>query len=103
MDVSIYLFHFKKGGVGPMTVALLLKNTVENAKRLMAPVAWRLTPLTLALESPVPADIVIASGQKPKPIDVIAAEVGLKTSEVDLYGKNKAKVSLDVLNRLKGG
>ena len=83
-----------------MTVALLLKNTVENAKRLLAPSTWRLTPLTLALELPVPADIVIASAQKPKPIDVIAAEVGLKHSEVDLYGKNKAKVGLEVLKRL---
>ena len=88
------------GGVGPMTVALLLKNTVENAKRLLAPATWRLTPLTLALESPVPADIVIASAQKPKAINLIAAEVGLKHSEVDLYGKNKAKVGLDVLKRL---
>ena len=90
------------GGVGPMTVALLLKNTVENAKRLTTPAQWRLAPLSLALESPVPADIVIASAQKPKPIDVVAAEVGLKHSEVDLYGKNKAKVGLEVLKRLAG-
>ena len=85
-----------------MTVALLLKNTVENAKRLCSSAAssWRICPLPLTLESPVPADIVIASAQKPKHIDVVAKEVGLKTEEVDLYGKNKAKVSLDVLKRM---
>ena len=85
-----------------MTVALLLKNTVENAKRLAAPTAWRLSPLPLRPESPVPADIVIALAQKPKPIDVVAAEAGLKPGEVDLYGRSKAKVSLDVLKRLAG-
>ena len=94
------------GGVGPMTVALLLKNTVENAKRLLITTStrasWNLTPLTLTLETPVPADIVIASGQKPKPIRVVAEEVGLVNEEVDLYGKNKAKVGLQVLDRLAG-
>lgn len=90
------------GGVGPMTVALLLKNTVENAKRLYSAAAssWRINPLALTLETPVPADIVIASAQKPKHIQVVAKEVGLKLDEVDLYGKNKAKVTLDVLKRM---
>ena len=85
-----------------MTVALLLKNTVENAKRLHSAAAssWRINPLALTLETPVPADIVIASAQKPKHIQVVAKEVGLRPDEVDLYGKNKAKVTLDVLKRM---
>ena len=44
------------GGVGPMTVAMLLRNTVDGAKtslaRQMAP--WSLSYLDLQLKTPVP-------------------------------------------------
>ena len=55
----------------------------------------------MELLNPVPSDIAIASNQTPKDINVVAEEVGLLSSEVNLYGKKKAKVSLDVLKRLK--
>ena len=49
----------------------------------------------------VPTDIDVARGQLPKDIDYLAKEIGLLPSELDLYGKKKAKVSLDVLERLQ--
>lgn len=92
------------GGVGPMTVAMLMWNTVLAAKRqfekLIAP-AWPLKTLRLNLVQPVPSDIIIARSQNPKDIADLAAEVGLYPNEISQYGKTKAKVSLSVLNRLK--
>jgi len=92
------------GGVGPMTVAMLMKNTVQSAKKDLEKhinSCWKLSPLPLTLLNPVPSDIEIASKQTPKDIDVLADEIGLYPSEVNLYGKKKAKVSLSVLDRLK--
>ena len=40
--------------------------------------------------------------QSPKAISSLADEIGLRSDEVDLYGKSKAKVSLSVLQRLQG-
>lgn len=37
----------------------------------------------------------------PKPIDHLAKEVGLLSDEVELYGKTKAKVLLNVMQRLQ--
>ena len=34
-------------------------------------------------------------------MDILAKEIGLLPSEVDLYGKKKAKVALSTLDRLK--
>ena len=47
------------------------------------------------------SDIEIARSQSPKHVGELAAEVGLLTDEVDLYGSTKAKVSLTVLQRLQ--
>lgn len=47
------------------------------------------------------SDLKIAQAAKLKPISEIAAEIGLLDSEIETYGKYKAKVSLDVLKRLK--
>ena len=47
------------------------------------------------------SDLVIAQRHKAKDIDVLAREICLLPEEVDLYGKKKAKVSLDVLKRLE--
>lgn len=49
----------------------------------------------------VPRDIEIANQAKIKPIQEIAANVGLLEEEWEPYGKYKAKVSLSVLDRLK--
>ncbi len=49
----------------------------------------------------VPSDIEIAQSVTPITIDRIAAEAGILPDELDLYGKNKAKVHLSVRDRLK--
>lgn len=46
-------------------------------------------------------DIEIAQGAKMKPIADIAGDLGLSEDEVELYGKYKAKISLNVLKRLQ--
>lgn len=92
------------GGVGPMTVAMLMKNTVVSAKRASArssKMKWPLQPLPLKPVRPVPSDIVIARAQRPKNIGQLAEEIGLEPNEVSLYGSKKAKISLNVLQRLK--
>lgn len=47
------------------------------------------------------SDIVISRSGIPKPIDRLAREIGLLSDEVELYGKTKAKVQLETINRLK--
>jgi formyltetrahydrofolate synthetase len=51
--------------------------------------------------SRVPSDIEIAQAATPIPIDKIAAETGILPDELELYGKNKAKVHLEIRDRLK--
>jgi len=53
------------------------------------------------LKKPVPADIEIAQSALLKPISLIAEEMGLLPEEVEQYGPYKAKIKLDVLERLK--
>ncbi|XP_045776423.1 C-1-tetrahydrofolate synthase, cytoplasmic isoform X3 [Maniola jurtina] len=92
------------GGVGPMTVAMLMRNTVISARRQLerttAPV-WPLQTLRLNTLAPPPSDIVIARSQKPKHISQLAEEIGLFPNEVSQYGNTKAKISLSVLDRLR--
>ncbi|XP_057716198.1 C-1-tetrahydrofolate synthase, cytoplasmic [Corythoichthys intestinalis] len=92
------------GGVGPMTVAMLMANTVLSAKRFLEshqPGRWSICYTKLKLQKPVPSDIVISRSCVPKPIDHLAKEVGLLSDEVDLYGKTKAKVQLSIIKRLQ--
>ena len=49
----------------------------------------------------VPRDIEIAQASVPIPIDGIAAEAGILPDELELYGKNKAKVHLSIRDRLQ--
>ncbi|EIM90025.1 FTHFS-domain-containing protein [Stereum hirsutum FP-91666 SS1] len=90
------------GGVGPMTVAQLMENTLKSAERL-----WDLSrsrkvkPLALNILENVPSDIEIAMAQTPKPVTQLAQEMGLLPDELESYGKYKAKVELSVLERLK--
>jgi formate--tetrahydrofolate ligase len=49
----------------------------------------------------MPSSLEIAQEAELRPIGEIAEEAGLEPDEYDLYGKYKAKVSLDVLERLK--
>lgn len=47
------------------------------------------------------SDLAIAQKAGLKPIKEIAKKIGIKDSELELYGKYKAKISLDVLQRCK--
>ncbi|CAG8552682.1 2282_t:CDS:10 [Diversispora eburnea] len=90
------------GGVGPMTVAMLLQNTVESAKRFLKEnIERKVSPLHLKCLDPVPSDIDIAMFQTPKSIKLLAQELGLALNEYELYGNTKAKVNFPVLERLK--
>ena len=89
------------GGVGPMTVALLMENTLKSAERLWNDARERkVKPLKLNVLEKVPSDIEIAMAQTPKPITELAHEIGLSPDELESYGKYKAKVDLSVLERL---
>jgi len=46
-------------------------------------------------------DLELARRARPRPIADIAEEIGLRPEDLDLYGKHKAKVSLELLDRLK--
>ena len=54
------------------------------------------------IKRPVPSDIDIAQAATMRPIIDIAHEVGLTEDDLDFHGKYKAKVHLDVLERLAG-
>ena len=90
------------GGVGPMTVAMLMQNVVDAADA-----AWErqrkrnIVPLPLKVEKPVPADISVSRAQHPKLISKMASEIGIASHELEPYGAYKAKVSLDILSRLE--
>ncbi len=88
------------GGVGPMTVALLMRNTVEAAKRTLQP--KKMTFIKIAPTEPVPSDEVISRLVQPKLVAQLAEEIGVLPSELILYGPHKAKVSLSILDRLRG-
>ena len=51
--------------------------------------------------TPVPSDIDIAQAAELLPIVKVAGGLGLGEDDIDLYGKFKAKIHLDVLDRLK--
>ncbi|OCK75123.1 FTHFS-domain-containing protein [Lepidopterella palustris CBS 459.81] len=90
------------GGVGPMTVAMLLQNVVNSADAYFERQKERhITPLPLKLLDPVPSDIAISRAQHPKPITKIAHEVGIMGHELEPYGAYKAKVDLSLLKRLE--
>lgn len=87
-----------------MTVCMLMSNTIKSAEKFaerMMDTKWKLRTLPLQLQVPVPSDIEISRAQEPKPISVLAQEVGLLPVEVSPYGSKKAKIALSVLERLK--
>lgn len=90
------------GGVGPMTVAMLLQNVLNSAKRFYENECKRhITPLPLHTLDPVPSDFAISRAQKPKNIAELAKEIGILPRELELFGAYKAKVQLSLLERLK--
>ncbi|HET7376202.1 MAG TPA: formate--tetrahydrofolate ligase, partial [Anaerolineae bacterium] len=60
----------------------------------------KFTPTKLKLLSPVPSDIDIAQAGKLKSILQIAEEIGLKETDLEMFGPYKAKVHLNVRDRL---
>lgn len=89
------------GGVGPMTVAMLMQNVVNAANAYFEKQKdRRITPLPLKLARPVPSDIAISRTQYPKAITELAAEVGIAPHELEPYGHTKAKLNLNVQDRL---
>jgi methylenetetrahydrofolate dehydrogenase (NADP+)/methenyltetrahydrofolate cyclohydrolase/formyltetrahydrofolate synthetase len=58
-------------------------------------------PTPLKLRTPVPSDIEIAQEGTLKPILQIAEELGIQADELELYGPYKAKIKLEILERLK--
>jgi methylenetetrahydrofolate dehydrogenase (NADP+)/methenyltetrahydrofolate cyclohydrolase/formyltetrahydrofolate synthetase/formate--tetrahydrofolate ligase len=55
----------------------------------------------IKIRYPVPSDIEIAQEAVLKPIREVAESVGLTEDDLDYYGKYKAKVHLDVLEKFK--
>jgi hypothetical protein len=55
----------------------------------------------IKFQNPVPSDIDVSQSIVPERIGVIAENVGLLPDEYEYYGPVKAKVSLDVVDRLK--
>ena len=66
----------------------------------LTPGLRRFIPTPLELKNPVPADIDIAQAATLKPITQVAEEMGLLPGELELYGDYKAKIKLEVLERL---
>jgi formyltetrahydrofolate synthetase len=56
--------------------------------------------MSVERKKPVPSDIEIAQAATVRPISEIAESLGLTTDDLDFYGKYKAKVHLEVLQRL---
>jgi formyltetrahydrofolate synthetase len=61
----------------------------------------KFVPIKLKLVRPVPSDIDIAQASDIKPITQVAEEVGILPEELEFYGPYKAKVKLEILERLK--
>jgi methylenetetrahydrofolate dehydrogenase (NADP+)/methenyltetrahydrofolate cyclohydrolase/formyltetrahydrofolate synthetase/formate--tetrahydrofolate ligase len=55
----------------------------------------------ITIRHPVPSDIEIAQEAVLRPIKEVAESVGLTEDELDYYGKYKAKVHLDVIEKFK--
>ncbi len=62
--------------------------------------SWPGNPLK-NIQSPPPADIEINQGVEPIPIKDLCQQVGVKDDEYELYGNYKAKLKLEILDRLK--
>jgi len=61
----------------------------------------KFTPTKLKLIRPVPSDIDIAQASDIKPISQVAEEAGILPEELEFFGPYKAKVKLEILERLK--
>ena len=48
----------------------------------------------------MPTDLEIAHSVTPRPVEDVASDLGLSPGDLELYGRNKAKISLPTLDRL---
>lgn len=67
----------------------------------MRPAAIPFTPTALKRVDPVPSDLEIAQAADLKPILQVAEELGILPDELEFHGPHKAKVRLEVLDRLR--
>jgi formyltetrahydrofolate synthetase len=88
----------KKAIARKVTARKAASTTAKGRKVVPAKAAFQ--PTKLKLLRPVPSDIEIAQAGKLKPIHQIAKELGIKESELELFGPYKAKIKLEILNRL---
>jgi len=70
-------------------------------KKVIKKPTFAFKPTKLKIRRPVPSDIEIAQEAKIKPILQVAKELGIRENELELYGPYKAKVKLEILERLK--
>ena len=77
------------------------KKSAKKAAPKKAAAKTAFKPTKLKLVRPVPSDIDIAQAAKLKPILQIAQELGIRENELELYGPYKAKIKLEILDRLK--
>ncbi len=94
----------KKSTVKAKKTGKPVAKTVKKPVKKKAPVKAtqpKFTPTKIKLLSPVPSDIEIAQAGKLKPIVQIAEELGIKPDELELFGPYKAKIKLEILERLK--
>ena len=76
------------------------KKAVKKTIKKTVAKAAAFQPTKLKLLRPVPSDIDIAQAGKLKPIMQIAEELGIKESELELFGPYKAKIKLEILDRI---
>src|SRR4026208_1458585 len=48
-----------------------------------------------------PSDLDIARSVSPRPITDVAGDLGLRDDEIELYGRSKAKVTLEAIRRVE--
>jgi formyltetrahydrofolate synthetase len=71
-----------------------------STRKAPAKIKFPFAPTKIKLLKPVPSDIEIAQAGKLKPILQIAEELGIKENELELFGPYKAKIKLEILDRL---
>src|SRR5574340_102541 len=71
------------------------------ARKAASALTTGFVPTRIKLRRPVPSDIEIAQEAKLKPILQVARELGIRENELELFGPYKAKVKLEILERLK--
>uniref|UniRef100_A0A5S6QRP1 C-1-tetrahydrofolate synthase, cytoplasmic n=1 Tax=Trichuris muris TaxID=70415 RepID=A0A5S6QRP1_TRIMR len=84
-----------------LIASFITPNTVDAAVRQQNfRKAWPLVIQEVQYRHPVPSDIAISKAQVPIPVTDIGLAIGLAPTEIEPFGKYKAKISLNVLERL---